>query len=423
MKFNYIICHYSEIGLKGSNRKFFEEKLIENIKKALKSFWYKKIQRISGEIIIQLTSRGEKEQKEIKEKLKNIFGLAYFAFGINCEQKLDIIKKETFEMLSTQKFKTFRISSRRSKKDFYLTSQQINEKVGEYILKEFPVAIPLQAGHRREKILQDGEHSRTIRVNLNNPDITCFIEIVEKYAFLYLEKISGQGGLPVGVSGRALSLLSGGIDSPVASFYCQRRGLDIIFVHFTSYPFVKKSSIEKVKKIVKVLNKFQPQLKLYLVPFTDIQKQILLKTKADLRVILYRRIMFKIAELIAKKEKIKALITGENLGQVASQTLDNMFVVEKATNLFVFRPLIGFDKQDIIEKAKEIGTFDISILPGDDCCQRFLPEHPETRADLKEVEIEEKKLDLKKLINKAFKDIKVEEIKNPLARVSPGGEA
>lgn len=390
----YVICHYSEIGLKGKNRKFFEEKLIENIKKALPENSWRKIRRISGRILIELKKEGEKKEKEIKEALKNVFGIAYFVFAESCQQNIQAIKKKALWLLKDRKFKTFKVETQRSKKDFPLTSQEVSEQVGAYLLKKFKI--------KKQK--------PKIKVNLKSPDLTCFIEIVEGYAFLYLEKIPGPGGLPISVSGKAVSLLSGGIDSPVASYYGMKRGIKIVFLHFSSYPFTKQASVEKAKKVVKALNKFQFQSKLYLVPFTDIQKQILLNTKAKLRVILYRRFMFRIAEEIAKKEKAKALITGESVGQVASQTLENIGVIEEAVGLPVFRPLIGMDKQDIIEKAKEIGTFDISILPAEDCCQRFLPKHPETKAKLEEVKTEEKKLNIKKLIEQAIEKIKVERI-------------
>ncbi|MBZ9572864.1 tRNA 4-thiouridine(8) synthase ThiI [Patescibacteria group bacterium] len=395
MKWDYIICHYAEIGLKGKNRKFFEEKLVENIKKSLPGNSYKKVKRISGRILIEL--KEQVKENLIKKSLKNVFGLAFFAFGKSCPQKIEAIKKKAVEILKDKKFKSFRIETRRSKKDFPLTSQQINEKVGEYVLRKL-------APHQTK--------GSGVRVDLKNPDITCFIEIVEKYAFLYLEKIKGPGGLPVGVSGKAISLLSGGIDSPVASFYGQKRGIKIIFLHFTSYPFTKQSSVEKAKKIVKILNKFQFQSKLYSVPFTEIQKEILLKTKAKLRVVLYRRFMFRIAEVLAKKEKAKALITGESVGQVASQTLENIGVIETAVDLPVLRPLIGMDKEDIIKKAKEIGTFDTSILPAEDCCQRFLPKHPETKAGLREVKKEEEKLEVDNLIKEAIKKAKVVKVIN-----------
>jgi len=392
---NYIICHYSEIGLKGKNRRFFEEKLVENIKRVLDSLWLKRVKRISGLLLVELTREGIENKEKIKEFLKNVFGIAYFAFALKCEQDIEIIEQKALEILKKEEFRSFKISAKRSQKDFPLTSQEINERVGEYIIEKIK--------NQKSKI--------KIAVDLKNPDIICFIEIVEKYAFLYAEKISGQGGLPVGVSGKGVSLLSGGIDSPVASFYAQKRGIELVFLHFTSYPFAKKSSLEKVKKIVKVLNRFQSRAKLYLVPFTDIQREILLKTKAKLRVVLYRRMMFRIAELIAKKEKAKVLITGENIGQVASQTIENLSTIEEAVNLLVLRPLAGFDKQEIVNKAREIGTFDISIMKGDDCCQRFLPKYPETKADLKEAKREEEKIDIKGLIEKALKITKTEEFK------------
>ncbi|TFB08198.1 tRNA 4-thiouridine(8) synthase ThiI [Candidatus Atribacteria bacterium MT.SAG.1] len=407
MQYNFIICHYAEIGLKGKNRRFFEEGLIENIKKSFilnSCDGLKNIKRISGRILIQISGRhlswlqamtgkdNRMEEDRVRQALKNVFGIAYFSFAVDCKQNIGEIKKKSFEILKNKKFKTFRIETKRAEKDFSLTSQQINQQTGEYVLRK------LKAQNAK------------LKVNLGNPDITCFIEIVEKYAFLYLEKIKGLGGLPVSVSGKAISLLSGGIDSPVASFYGMQRGIKIIFLHFTSYPFTEQASIEKVKKIVKILNKFQFQSKLYLIPFLNIQKEILLKTKAKLRVVLYRRFMFKIAEVLAKEERIKVLITGESVGQVASQTLENIKVIQEATKLLILRPLIGMDKEDIIKKGKDIGTFDISILPAQDCCQRFLPKHPETRANLKKVEEEEKKLDVEKLIKEAVKKLKVEKI-------------
>jgi len=383
---NYIICHYHEIGLKGKNRKFFEKKLIENIKGTLSPEHFKYVRRISGRILIELTPSGIEKQKQISEKLKNIFGIAYFALAMNSKQEIKSIQRTAYNLLKDKKFKTFRISTKRSKKDFSLSSQQINEKVGEYILKKL-----------------------NKKVNLENPDIICFIEIVEKNAFLYLEKISGSGGLPVGVSGKAMLLISGGIDSPVAAYYAMKRGVKLIFVHFHAYKYTERASLEKVSQLIKVLNKFQFDTKLYLIPFDDIQKEILLKTPEKLRIILYRRCMIRIAEKIAEKEKAKALITGESIGQVASQTLENLGVIEKATDLPIIRPLIGLDKQEIIDKAKKIGTYDISILPHQDCCARFLPRYPETKAKIKEIERAEKRLNIKKLIKQAIKnaDIKI----------------
>ena len=392
MKPEYVICHYSEIGLKGKNRKFFEEKLIENIKKTLPRNSYKKVKRISGRILIELIEEKVNET-QIKKSLKNVFGIAYFAFAESCEQNIEAIKKKAVKLLKPKNFKTFKIKTQRSKKDFPLNSQQINEQVGEYIL---------------------GNLAGGARVDLTNPDITCFIEIVENYAFLYLEKIKGPGGLPVSVSGKAVSLLSGGIDSPVASFYGQRRGIEVVFLHFYTG---EGASLEKSKKIVKILNKYQFSSKLYLIPFKEILQEIFQKTEPRLCCILCRRFMFKIAERVAKKEKAKALITGENIGQVASQTLENIGVTGEAVEISILRPLIGMDKQDIIEKAKEIETFEVSILPEHFYCQDFLPKHPATKADLEKVKEEEKKLDVQKFIKEVIDKAKVEIIKRESVEV------
>jgi len=394
MKYDFIICHYAEIGLKGKNRKFFEEKLIENLKKSLVGLGSKRVQRISGRILIELNEKAK--ESKIKEALKNVFGIAHFSFAVSCKQEMEAIKKKSAEFLKSKRFETFRIETKRSEKDFPLTSQEVNEKVGEYILENLKVK------------------NTKLKVDLTNPDITCFIEIVEKYVFLYSEKIKGQGGLPIGVSGKIISLLSSGIDSPVASFYGMRRGIRMVFLHFhTQEPkkirlAQKQNSIEKTKKIIRTLNKYQFSSKLYLVPFLNIQKGIFQKTNPELGCILCRRFMFGIAEVLAEKEKAEALITGENIGQVASQTLVNIRVTEEAVNLPVLRPLIGMDKKDIIDKAKEIGTFDTSILAEEFYCHEFLAKHPETKANLKKVKEEEKKLDVKKLIKEAVKKAKVE---------------
>ncbi|XOB40696.1 MAG: tRNA uracil 4-sulfurtransferase ThiI [Candidatus Nealsonbacteria bacterium] len=376
---DYIICHYHEIGLKGKNRWFFEERLVKNIKRVLPKDSFDFVKRISGRIIVRVSKKGVRQEKKIKEALKNVFGIVYFAFAHSCEQKIEIIKKKAFEILKTKKFKSFRISTQRSKKEFHLTSPEVNEKVGEFIVKKLKK-----------------------KVDLKKPGVNLFIEIVEKYVFLYSLKIKGRGGLPLGVSGKAVVLLSGGIDSPVAAFFAMKRGIKVIFVHFHAHPYTDKASIEKTKRIVKVLNKFQFNSKLYLIPFADIQKEILLNTLSKLRVILYRRFMLLISQEIARKERALALVTGESVGQVASQTLENIKAVAEASKIPILRPLICHDKEEIIARAKDIGTFNISILPYQDCCTRFLPRYPETRADLKQVKLAEKKLNCKKLINKAL---------------------
>lgn len=384
---NYIICHYSEIGLKGKNRKFFEEKLIYNIKQALKPSDIEFVKRISGRILVKLTS--SVNFKSIQKKLKNVFGLAYFAFAKESEQNIQAMQKTAYDLIKHKEFKTFRILTQRSNKQFPIISPDVNKKVSSYIFKHI---------------------NSNIQADLTNPDITVYIEIVEKYAFVYLEKIQGPGGLPVGVGGRALVLLSGGIDSSVSAYYAMKRGVKLDYIHFHAYPYTNKASIEKVKKLIKILNAYQFKSTLYLSPFADIQKQIVSKTPPKLRVVLYRRFMARIAERIAQKHKITALVSGENLGQVASQTLENISVISKAIDIPILRPLIGQDKQEIIEKAKEINTYEISILPDQDCCTRFVPKHPETKAQIKQVQKAEKNIKTKKLIKTAIKNTEIKKI-------------
>lgn len=384
---DYIICHYSEIGLKGKNRKFFEEKLIENIKHTLPHDFFQFVKRISGRIIIKLTDKGEKAQIEIESTLKNVFGLAYFCFATETKQEIKSMQNMAIEIIKDKEFNSFRVSVKRSKKDFPLKSPEISRQIGGFLYERLNKA-----------------------VDLTNPDLTVFIEIVEKYSFIYLKKYKGAGGLPVGTGGKAMCLLSGGIDSPVAAHSIIKRGAKLEFVHFHAYPYTNKSSIKKVEKLVKLLNKFQFHSILYLVPFAEIQKQIFLKTPSKLRVILYRRLMVRIAQEIANNKKILTLVTGENLGQVASQTMENISVIDHAIDLPVLRPLIGQDKEEIINKAKNIDTYEISILPDQDCCSRFLPKHPATKANLKEVEKAEKKLKIKKLVKDAIKNTEIQKI-------------
>jgi len=247
-----------------------------------------------------------------------------------------------------------------------------------------------------------------LKVSMSNPDRTCFIEIVGNDAFVSIDKIKGPGGLPVGTGGKAVSLLSGGIDSPVAGFLAMRRGVELSFIHFHSYPETSESSIEKVKNLVKVLARYQGTTKLYLVPFAEVQKEILLLVAPEDRMIFYRRLMLKISLEIAQKEKALAVITGENLGQVASQTLENMGAIEKGSTLPILRPLLCEDKESIIIKARRIGTYETSILPHDDSCIRFIPRHPETRADANRITEEEKGLDITKIIGRAIEKISCE---------------
>lgn len=384
----HIICHYSEIGLKGKNRIFFERKLKENIKHALNAFIpdsFITIKRLRGRFLIVLTKSGQESISNIKKVLMNIFGLAYFAFAYESESDLDIIKIDSLELMKRLEFNTFRVTARRIDSKFPYTSQELNEEVGAEIL---------------EKLNK--------KVNLKYPEATCFIDVLDEGTFLFTEKIQSIKGLPVGVSGTAIVMLSGGIDSPVAAYYAMKRGMRVIYVHFHSVPLVSEASVEKVRDTVAILKKYQPKSKLYLMKFASIQQQILVDCYEKLRVILYRRYMMKIAEKVAELENAKAIYTGEALGQVASQTIENITVVEESVKLPILRPLIGFDKIEIIAKAQEIGTYEISILPHEDCCTLYVPKHPATKARLIDVQKNEASLDSESLINDSLETAEIE---------------
>ncbi len=386
----HIICHYSEIGLKGKNRIFFERKLKENIKHAQNAFTpdsFVTIQRLRGRFLIELTESGQESITKINEILSNIFGLAYFAFAYKSEPDLDTIKEDSVELMKRFEFSTFRVTARRINAQFPYTSQDLNEEVGAEILGQLDK-----------------------KVNLNHPEATCFIDVLDEGTFLFTEKIQSAKGLPVSASGTVIVMLSGGIDSPVAAYYAMKRGMRVIYVHFHSVPLVSEASVEKVRDTIAILKKYQPRSKLYLIKFAPIQQQILVDCDEKLRVILYRRYMLKIAEKVAELENAKAIYTGEALGQVASQTIENMTVVEESVKLPIMRPLIGFDKIEIIAKAQEIGTYEISILPHEDCCTLYVPKHPATKARLSDVLKNEERLKSESLINDSLETAQVEKI-------------
>ena len=378
-----VLIHYNEIALKGRNRPFFERALLGNIKRALADCAFKKARIIFGRIVIWFEA--DVDEKLMSEKLNKVFGIANFSFGWELSSEFSKISDEVPDILKEQEFKTFRVTARRAGAEFSMSAQEINEKLGALIVEKL------------EK-----------KVDLENHDLNCYLEIVGNLVFFYLKKEKGLGGLPVGVSGKVLALLSSGFDSPVASWQMMRRGCQADFVHFHSYPSTSKESQENVREIIKVLNRYQFSSKFYLVPFLDIQKEISMKSEdASQRVVLYRRFMMRIAGQITRKENYGALVTGDSLGQVASQTLENIGVISQATIMPIFRPLIGTNKEDIIDTARQIGTYEISARPYDDCCSLFLPEHPETRAKLEVILEIEKKLDADKLISEVIEKMEV----------------
>ena len=383
--YNSIVVHYGEIGTKGKNRSFFEKKLVENIKWSLKNQFIS-VKRIFGRIIVDITDNVNKN--ELTENLSNVFGITSFSFAVRSSLDIDEIKKISLSLIP-EKAKSFRIKATRSNKTFKYSSSELNNMLGEYVQK-----------------------NKKIKVDLDNPDTTIFTEITESNAFIYNEKIKSLGGLPVGVSGKVISLISGGIDSPVSSFFMMKRGCSVVFVHFYNSTINTKQSLEKVVSLVKVLSKYQFKTKLYLVPFEDIQKEIIKEVNSRFRMIIYKRFMLMIAEKIREIESALAFTTGDNLASVASQTLENLNVIYDSVKFPVLDPLIGFDKQEIIEKAKEINTFELSILPYQDCCSFLISEHPATKSKLNEIIPIETKIATKSLIEKAIKDTTIKIFKN-----------
>jgi len=385
---NSAIIRYHEVALKRGNRPYFVELLRRNLKSSVEGLGLKEIKTLPGRLC--MVFHGEADNDEIRRRLACVFGVANFSFVERTAVDLEDLKSKILESLKGKEFSSFRIQTKRADKTFPLNSPDVNREVGGAV-KAYSNA----------------------RVDLKNAELTIGIEILSRDAFFSLDKIPGPGGLPVGTSGRVISLISGGIDSPVAAYRMMQRGCRLIFVHFHSSPYLDKTSQEKVKELVKILTRHQFFSRLYLVPFGEIQRQIVTAVMRPLRVVLYRRMMVRIAEAVAAKETAAALVTGESLAQVASQTLQNLTVIEKAATLPILRPLVGMDKQEIIDQARRMGTFPISTLPDQDCCQLFVPQHPDTKASLIEVEKAESRLDLPALIQLGAENAEMKEIKFP----------
>lgn len=398
----FIVIHYNELGLKKGNRGYFENYLCANINTVLEDCGAEKAKRITGRILLPL--KAEADVGEIKARLARVFGIAYFAEAWASSKAVEEMEKKAWSLIEGRIFKSFRIEARRADKRFPQTSVEINQLVGAYV-----------------------KERTTARVDLEDPELTCWIEIVEKYALIYVERVPGPGGLPVGTSGKVVVLLSGGIDSPVAAWKMIKRGCTPTFVHFHSFPYTNKESQEKAKQIAKLLSHYQLRSKIYLVPFADIQRHIMVDTPLETRVILYRRYMMRLAEQIARKEKARVLVTGDSVGQVASQTIENIDVISRAVSMPILRPLIGDDKIEIVAAARRIGTYGISILPDQDCCSLFVPKHPETKANLVEIENSEARLDVYEAMKTAMESAEVlvqfpaARGNRPIAILEPGG--
>ena len=372
-----------EVVLKGQNRQSFEDKLLANVRRRVKNCG--SFQCSLRQSTIYVEPQGEDCDMEAAwDACRQVFGIAAVARAVPCEKTVDAIVEaaRTYLADAFAVAKSFKVESKRADKMFPMNSIQLSQAVGGDLAELFP----------------------HVAVDVHNPDLTVFVEIREKYAYVHTPSVPGAGGLPIGMGGRAVSLLSGGIDSPVSSWMMARRGVELEMVHFVSPPYTSHQAQDKVLELARLLTAWTGRLLVHIVPFTEIQEEIRRNCPEEYFTLIMRRFMMRIAEAIARKANAGALVTGESLGQVASQTMLALGVTEDVTSLPVLRPLIGMDKVEIIRMSREIGVFDTSILPYEDCCTVFTPRHPATRPRLEDVRQAEAALDVESLVQKALAD-------------------
>jgi len=379
-----VVAHYHEVGLKGNNRSYFERILASNIRTSLRGTGYKAVRVIPGRLLIDLGPATD--LATVEHRLSKVFGLSSFSPGITTEGDMDALVTIALELASEAPFASFRVRARRGNSSFPASSQTVNEVIGQAI-----------------------KDKTQARVDLSHAEWTCYIELVQNRAYLYADRIPGPGGLPASSAGRVVALLSGGIDSPVAAWELAKRGAGITAVHFHGQPYADPSSARQAARLAASLTSWLGQVELWLVPFGDLQAEIVTTARAELRTVLYRRYMMRIAEALALQVGAEALVTGESLGQVASQTLPNLRAIDAAVReIPVLRPLIGRDKIEIEALARRIGTYDISIDPHQDCCVLFAPRQASTRARIVDLEAAESTLDTPALVAKALANAEVQ---------------
>lgn len=381
-----LLVKLGEIVLKGLNRKNFEDVLIKNLKRRLAKTGSYQVRSAQSTITIT-PNYDDADMDEAVECVSKVFGIATFSRACVVEKDIEKIKAMAVEYLNEtlSDVSTFKVEAKRSDKKFPLTSPQICTEVGGYLLEQFP----------------------NLSVDVHNPDVTVTVEIRDFAAYIRAGVIKGAGGIPVGTGGKAAILISGGIDSPVAAYMMAKRGIELTAVHFASPPYTSERAEEKVVELLKRVSAYSGKMKMYTVPFTKIQEQIKEKCHEEFFTIIMRRFMMEISERIAEQNDCQALITGESLGQVASQTIGAIACTDDACNMPVFRPLIGMDKEEIIEISRKINTFEVSIQPFEDCCTVFTPKHPRTKPVLSAVVEEQNKLDCKSLTDEAVKNVKI----------------
>ena len=376
----FFIIHYAEVGLKGKNRIYFERKLARNIRLSLQGTGYAEVKRLHDRIAVYLNQ--DTDIEKIEKRLHHVIGIAHFELVVRTNKNVDEIKKTALLLTKDRDFETLKVETKRTDKSFPQTSPEISGEVGGYVIQKTGA-----------------------KADMHNPDLKLWINISHKDAYIYTDKLQGVGGLPVGVSGKVVVMLSGGIDSPVAAWQMMKRGAKVVFIHFYSYPYTDKASLEKVIELTRILSEANYRSVLYLVPFAELQQTIVTETPASFRVLLYRRMMTRIAQRIALTVDAEALVTGESLAQVASQTLPNLRSIEAIAEIPILRPLIGYDKVEIIAKAQELGTFEVSTQPHQDCCSLFVPKHPATHATREELNKAEEGLDIPVLVEASMNGI------------------
>ena len=384
-----IVVHYKELALKGKNRPWFIKHLVRNLRTALAGLDVKSVRSVTGRIEIDLGAGAQWEAASAR--IARVFGIANYSFAGRAPLDLDGIAAAILADVGDRRPRSFRVSARRSDKRFPFTSPQIERHVGGRI-----------------------QEATGWPVDLDDAGLTIHVEMMSDHAFYYFGKEPGAGGLPTGTSGRVACLLSGGFDSPVAAYRMMRRGCPVLLIHFHSYPILSRASQEKVREIAALLTRSQLRSRLLLVPFGELQQQVVLAVEPELRVVIYRRLMLRIAERLARGWRAGALVTGEVVGQVASQTLENMTVIAAATKLEILRPLVGMDKDEISDQAAAIGTLSISNIPDQDCCTLFTPKHPATRVRLDRVEQAERALPIDQMVAAAVDATMMEELRFPV---------
>ncbi len=385
----YALVHYHELALKGRNRGFFEKRFVQNLRNTLRHHEGIHVESLPGRI--RITYQDHTPWDAIQEGIRHTFGGVNFAQAHALPIDYDTpdlmpLCKAIENILPTQSFQTFRVTTKRGDKRFSKTSVEVNREVGAYLCEVTGKPVRLKA-----------------------PDLNIFIEIVDHTAYFSMNRQPGPGGLPTGMSGKVVCLLSGGIDSPVAAYRMMKRGCKVTFVHFHGRPYLSRASEEKVRDLTKHLTRYQLYSRLFLVPFGDIQRQIVLDSPAPIRIVLYRRMMMRIADQLAAKEQAWGLVTGDSLGQVASQTAENLQVVSEIPRLPILRPLIGMDKIEITNESQQIGTYETSIEPDEDCCTLFVPPHPNTRCRFQDIHKAEERLAIQDMVDTGLKNTELVE--------------